>query len=70
MNCLQKMHESSPMFHVCWIGAVMAFQKNGSFTSGTFCDVIRHLIAYKLDGPALLLLDGHNSHHDIERLDL
>lgn len=60
------------MFHVlpCSIGAVMAFQKNGSFTSVTFADVIRHLIAHKFDGPALLILDGHNSHHDTDALDL
>jgi len=50
--------------------SVMAFQKNGSFTSVTFSDVIRHLIKYKERGPALLILDGHNSHHDIEALDL
>lgn len=56
-------------YYVC-IGAVMALQKNGSFTSETFCDVIRHLIAKKFDGPALLILDGHNSHHDITALDL
>ena len=53
-----------------WIGAVMAFQKNGSFTSVTFSDVVRHLIANKHDGAALLILDGHNSHHDIEALDV
>jgi hypothetical protein len=48
----------------------MAFQQNGSFTSVTFGDVIRHLIAHKHDGAALLILDGHSSHHDIDALDL
>jgi hypothetical protein len=48
----------------------MAFQKNGSFTCVTFADVIRHLLAHKHDGPALLILDGHNSHHDVDALDL
>lgn len=51
-------------------GALMAFQTNGSFTSVTFADVIRHLLAHKSPGPALLILDGHSSHHDIDALDL
>ena len=50
--------------------SLMSFQKNGSFTSVTFSDVIRHLIHHKVAGPALLILDGHNSHHDIDALDL
>ena len=65
--CKQKKEQKPVSFmpnFVC-IGAVMAFQKNGSFTTVTFCDVISHLIAHKHTGPALLILDGHNSHHDI-----
>ena len=58
------------MIFLYFVGALMAFQKNGSFTSVTFADVIRHLLAHKSPGPALLILDGHNSHHDIAALDL
>jgi hypothetical protein len=54
---------------VC-VDSLMSFQKNGSFTSVTFSDVCRHLIHHKAPGPALLILDGHNSHHDIDALDL
>lgn len=54
----------------CLLGSILAFQKNGSFTTITFCDVIRHLLAHKTEGPALLILDGHNSHHDMDALDL
>ena len=56
------------MFHI--LGAAMAFQTNGSFTSVTFCDVIRHIIKYKHEGQALLILDGHNSHHDVDAISL
>lgn len=53
-----------------FLGAAMAFQQNGSFTSVTFCDAIRHLAAHKHPGPALLILDGHSSHHELEALDM
>jgi hypothetical protein len=58
----------SPLY--LFLGSVLAFQTNGSFTTITFCDVIRHIIKYKSEGQLLLILDGHNSHHDIEGLDL
>lgn len=48
----------------------MALQTSGSFTAVTFCDVIRHLIKHSQPGKRLLILDGHNSHHDVEALDL
>lgn len=54
----------------CFQGACMALQRNGSFTSHTFADVITHLLKKKYPGPALLIMDGHNSHHDIDALDM
>ena len=54
----------------CHVGAAMAFQSNGSFVSHLFIDVIRHLVAHKHAGPALLIIDGHNSHHEVDALDL
>jgi hypothetical protein len=54
----------------CHVGAAMAFQSNGSFVSHLFVDVIRHLVAHKHAGPALLIIDGHNSHHEVDALDL
>ena len=54
----------------CYVDAAMAFQSNGSFVSHLFIDVIRHLVKYKHVGPALLIIDGHNSHHDVDALDL
>jgi hypothetical protein len=54
----------------CFVGSAMAFQKNGSFTCSTFCDVIRHLTMHSPSGKKLLILDGHNSHHDVDALDM
>jgi hypothetical protein len=48
----------------------MTFQKNGSFTTDTFIDVINHLIMYTQPGKKLLILDGHSSHHSLKALDL
>lgn len=52
------------------IDAAMAFHTSGSFTSILFADAIRHLLTKKHPGPALLILDGHSSHHDLEGIDL
>ena len=52
------------------IGSACAFQTNGSFTSATFADVIRHIIAHTDKEKKLLIIDGHNSHHDMEALEL
>ena len=67
-----KMLVDSVKFYTLFLfsGSLLAFQTNGSFTTITFCDVIRHLLAHTTEGPALLILDGHNSHHDIDALDL
>ena len=48
------------IFHV--LGSAMCFQKNGSFTTQMFADVITHLHVYGTPGKKLLILDGHSSH--------
>ena len=48
----------------------MAFQKNGSFNKSMFADVIRHIVKHTPSGQKLLIMDGHNSHHDVDGLDL
>ncbi len=67
-----KMHVNSGMLHVMPrpTDSAMSFQKNGSFTSDTFCDVIRHLVKHTPPGQKLLIIDGHNSHHEVDALDL
>jgi len=52
------------------LGSAMAFQQNGSFTGATFADCIRHFVAHTPPGRKLLIMDGHNSHHKVEGLDL
>jgi hypothetical protein len=55
---------------LCSPDSAMSFQKNGSFTSDTFCDVIRHLVRHTPSGQKLLIIDGHNSHHEVGALDM
>ena len=52
------------------LGSVCAFHTSGSFTGVTFADVIRHIIANTPQGKKLLIIDGHNSHHDVTALEL
>ncbi len=67
-----KTHALLVMFHVMLhhSDSAMSFQKNGSFTSDTFCDVIRHLVRHTPPGQKLLIIHGHNSHHEVDGLDL
>ncbi len=67
-----KIHVHSVMLDVMHhhTDSAMSFQKNGSFTSDTFCDVIRHLVRHTSPGQKLFIIDGHNSHHEVDGLDL
>ena len=45
-------------------------QESGYFTSNTFPDTIRHLMANSPAGKKLFIVDGHDSHLDVDALDL
>lgn len=51
-------------------GSRFAMQESGYFTSNTFPDTIRHLMANSPPGKKLFILDGHDSHLDVDALDL
>lgn len=52
------------------IGSRFAMQENGYFTSDTFADVVRHLIDNAPSHQKLFILDGHDSHTNVDALDL
>lgn len=64
--------QKKPAFNApCHVsGSRFAMQDNGYFTSNTFPDTIRHLMANSLPGKKLFILDGHDSHLDVDALDL
>ena len=51
-------------------GSRFSMQESGYFTSNTFPDTIRHLMEYSPPGKKLFILDGHDSHLDVDALDM
>ena len=51
-------------------GSRFAMQESGYFTSNIFSDTIRHIIDYQPNGQKLLIVDGHDSHTDVDALDM
>jgi hypothetical protein len=73
LSCHEKCRqEKCVMFKSCYVmlGSVACHYSSGSFTTNMFIDVVRHIINHTTPGKKLLILDGHNSHHSIEALDL
>ena len=60
------------VFHVIYhvLGSRFSMQESGYFTSKTFPDTIRHLMANSPPGKKLFILDGHDSHLDVDAFDL